>query len=132
MMTCPAMKLSNSFLLQEDSIIKIQAFFRSNLARQDYKALSKLCVGTCCRIACQVFFLIGWHLRSCVCVCLCLLVCVCVCVRAHVCVCEHLYVLKLVSVLVCCEVELAVVQDDISDNLVDADIYIYMIDTDRL
>ena len=53
-------------------------------------------------------------------------VCVCVCVHMCVCVCEHLYVLKLVSVLVCCEVELAVVQDDISDNLVDADIYIYI------
>ena len=58
----------DSFLLQEDAIIKIQAFFRSNLARQDYKALSKLCVGTCCRIACQVLHFSGWHIVSCVCV----------------------------------------------------------------
>ena len=29
------------FCLQEDAIIKIQALFRSNLAKQDYKALSE-------------------------------------------------------------------------------------------
>ena len=32
---CPVLSL------QEDKIVKIQAFFRSALARQDYKALSK-------------------------------------------------------------------------------------------